>query len=325
MKAWQVTEWCEPDGMHLNDIALLEPAAGEVRIRNHAAALNFFDILMVQGKYQVRPPFPFTPGSEVAGVIDAVGEGVAAFNVGDRVQAMASSGGYAEYSLAPAAKTFRIPDQLDFAEAAAMPVIYQTSYLALTARGQLRAGETLLVLAAAGGVGMSAMQIGKAMGARVIAAVGSADKFEFCLANGADHAVNYNESDWTEQVKALTNGRGADVIYDPVGADYFDQATKCIAVGGRLLVIGFAAGRIPSIAANRILFKNISIVGAYWGGYLEHFPGFLAEAQNDLLAMYEAGQINPVVSQRYALADAPVAMQALAERKVVGKAVLTIA
>ena len=324
MKAWQVTEWCEPDGMHLNVIALLDPKAGEVRIKNHAAALNFFDILMVQGKYQVRPPFPFTPGSEVAGVIDAVGEGVTAFNVGDRVQAMASSGGYAEYSLAPAAKTFRIPDQLGFAEAAAMPVIYQTSYLALKQRGQLQAGETLLVLAAAGGVGMSAMQIGKAMGARVIAAVGSDDKFEFCLANGADHAVNYNEADWTDKVKALTNKRGADMVYDPVGADYFDQATKCIAVGGRLLVIGFAAGRIPSIAANRILFKNISIVGAYWGGYLEQHPGFLAEAQADLLTMYEAGQINPVVSQRYALADAPAAMQALAERKVVGKAVLTM-
>ena len=324
MKAWQVTEWCEPDGMHLNDIPLLEPKANEVRIKNAAAALNFFDILMVQGKYQIRPPFPFTPGSEVAGVVDAIGESVTAFNVGDRVQAMASSGGYAEYSLAPAAKTFRIPTALGFAEAAAMPVIYQTSYLALKQRGQLQAGETLLVLAAAGGVGSSAMQIGKAMGAHVIAAVGSADKLAFCLANGASHAVNYNESDWTDKVKALTNGRGADVVYDPVGADYFDQATKCIAVGGRLLIIGFAAGRIPSIAANRILFKNISIVGAYWGGYLEYHPGFLAEAQADLLAMYEAGQINPVVSQSFALADAPAAMQALAERKVVGKAVLTI-
>jgi NADPH2:quinone reductase len=324
MKAWQVTEWCEPEGMHFNDITLPEPQAGEVRIRNHAAALNFFDILMVQGKYQVRPPFPFTPGSEVAGVIDAVGAGVTTFNLGDRVQAMASSGGYAEYSLAPAAKTFRIPDKLGFAEAAAMPVIYQTSYLALNQRGQLQAGETLLVLAAAGGVGMSAMQIGKAMGARVIAAVGSDDKFEFCLANGADAAVNYNATDWTDKVKSLTNKRGADVIYDPVGADYFDQALKCIAVGGRLLVIGFAAGRIPSVAANRILFKNISIVGAYWGGYLEQHPGFLAEAQRDLLAMYEAGQINPVVTQRYALTEAPAAMRALAERRVTGKAVLTM-
>ena len=323
MKAWQVTEWCEPEGMHFNDIPLPEPKAGEVRIRNHAAALNFFDILLVQGKYQTRPPFPFSPGSEVAGVIDAVGEGVTEFNPGDRVLAMTSNG-FAEYTTAPTTKTFRIPHTLDFAEAAAMPIIYQTSYLALKQRGQLRAGEWLLVLAAAGGVGMSALQLGKAFGARVIAAVGSADKFDFCLANGADHVINYNDSDWPEQVKQLTGGHGADVVYDPVGADYFDQATKCIALEGRLLVIGFAAGRIPSVTANRILFKNISIVGAYWGGYLEHHPGFLAEAQAELFALYEAGQIKPVVSQSFPLAEAPAAMRALAERKIVGKAVLTI-
>ena len=323
MKAWQVTEWCEPEGMHFNDIPLPEPKAGEVRIRNHAAALNFFDILLVQGKYQTRPPFPFSPGSEVAGVIDAVGEGVTEFTPGDRVLAMTSNG-YAEYTTALATKTFRIPDAMNFAEAAAMPIIYQTSHLALKQRGQLRAGEWLLVLAAAGGVGMSAMQLGKAWGARVIAAVGSTDKFEFCQANGADHVINYNDSDWPEQVKKLTGGHGADVIYDPVGADYFEQALKCIALEGRLLVIGFAAGRIPSVAANRILFKNISIVGAYWGGYLEHYPGFLAEAQAGLFALYETGQIKPVVSQTFPLAEAPAAMRALGERKIVGKAVLTI-
>ncbi len=323
MKAWQATEWCEPEGMHFNDIALPEPKAGEVRIRNHAAALNFFDILLVQGKYQTRPPFPFTPGSEVAGVIDAVGEGVTGFALGDRVLAMASNG-YAEYTTALAVKTFRIPAAMGFAEAAAMPVIYQTSLLALKQRGQLRAGEWLLVLAAAGGVGMSAMQLGKALGARVIAAVGSADKFAFCLANGADHVINYNDSDWPEQVKRLTDGHGADVVYDPVGADYFDQATKCLALEGRLLVIGFAAGRIPTIAANRILFKNVAIVGAYWGGYLEHHPGFLAEAQAELFALYEAGKIKPAVTQAFPLAEAPAALRALAERKIVGKAVLAI-
>ena len=323
MKAWQVTEWCEPEGMHFNEIALPEPQANEVRIRNHAAALNFFDILLVQGKYQSRPPFPFSPGAEIAGVVDAVGESVTNLSVGDRVLAMTSNG-FAEYATALAAKTFRIPDAMDFTEAAAMPIIYQTSYLALKQRGQLRAGEWLLVLAAAGGVGMSAMQLGKAWGARVIAAVGSADKFEFCLANGADCVVNYNEADWPAQVQKLTSGHGADVIYDPVGADYFDQATKCIAVEGRLLVIGFAAGRIPSIAANRILFKNISVVGAYWGGYLEHHPGFLAEAQAELFALYEAGKIKPVVSQTFPLAEAPAALRTLAERKIVGKAVLTM-
>lgn len=323
MKAWQVTQWCEPDGMQFNDIPLPEPQAGEVRIRNHAAALNFFDILLVQGKYQTRPPFPFSPGSEVAGVIDAVGAGVTGLAAGDRVLALASNG-YAEYTTALAAKTFRLPDSMDFAAAAAMPIIYQTSYLALQQRGKLQAGEWLLVLAAAGGVGMSAVQLGKAWGASVIAAVGSASKFDFCLQNGADHVINYNESNWPEQVKQLTNGHGADVVYDPVGADYFDQATKCIALEGRLLVIGFAAGRIPSVAANRILFKNIAIVGAYWGGYVEQHPGFLATAQADLFALYEAGKINPVVSQSFPLAEAPTAMRALAERKVVGKAVLTI-
>lgn len=323
MKAWQVTAWCEPEAMQLNDIPLPEPKAGEVRIRNHAAALNFFDILLVQGKYQTRPPFPFSPGAEVAGVVDAVGTGVTGLAVGDRVLAMTANG-YAEYTTAMAAKTFRLPDAMNFAEAAAMPIIYQTSYLALKQRGQLRAGEWLLVLAAAGGVGMSAMQLGKAWGARVIAAVGSTDKFEFCQANGADHVINYNESDWPEQVKTLTGGHGADVIYDPVGADYFDQALKCIALEGRLLIIGFAAGRIPLVAANRILFKNISIVGAYWGGYLEYYPGFLAEAQAELFALYETGQIKPVVSQTFPLAEAPAAMRALGERKIVGKAVLTI-
>lgn len=323
MKAWQVTAWGEPEQMQLNEVAVPEPKAGEVRIRNHAAALNFFDILLVQGKYQTRPPFPFTPGSEVAGVIEAVGADVTDLTVGDRVLAM-TSGGYAECSLALAAKTFRIPASMSFAEAAALPVIYQTTLLALKQRGRLQADEWLLVLAAAGGVGSSALQLGKALGARVIAAVGSADKFEFCLQNGADHAINYHEPDWLERIKALTDGHGADVIYDPVGGDYFEQATKCLAVEGRLLVIGFAAGRIPSIAANRILFKNISIVGAYWGGYLEHHPGFLAEAQAELFALYEAGKIKPAVTQTFPLAAAPAAMRALAERKIMGKAVLTI-
>ena len=323
MKAWQVAAWCEPEEMQFNDIAAPAPQAGEVLIRNHAAALNFFDILLVQGKYQARPPFPFTPGSEVAGVIDALGDGVNGFEVGDRVLAMTSNA-YAECATAPARKTFRIPDVMSFAEAAALPVVYQTSYLALKQRGQLRAGEWLLVLAAAGGVGSSAVQLGKAFGARVIAAVGDDDKFDFCRAQGADHVVNYSDANWPDRVREITGKHGADVIYDPVGADYFDQATKCIASEGRLLVIGFAAGRIPSIAANRILLKQISVVGCYWGGYLEHHPGFLAAAQAELFALYEAGRIKPVVAQTFPLAAAPAAMRALAERKIVGKAVLVI-
>jgi NADPH2:quinone reductase len=324
MKAWRVSEWCEPEQMKLEDVPLPEPGPGEVRIKNHAAALNFYDILMIQGKYQVRPPLPFTPGSEVAGRVDAIGPGAAGFSVGDRVQAMASGGGYAEFSLAPAGKTFRIPDAMSFAEAAAMIVTYQTSFFALKHRTTVSAGEWLLVHAAAGGVGVSAMQIGKALGARVIATAGSAEKLDFCISQGAEHAFNYGGEGWVEQVKKVTGGRGADIIYDPVGGDIFDLSSKCIAPEGRLLVIGFAGGRIPSIAANRILLKNISVIGCYWGGYLEHHPEFMGEAQAALFAMYVEGQVKPTVSRRYPLSDAASALRALAGRETHGKVVLEI-
>jgi NADPH2:quinone reductase len=325
MKAWQVSEWCEPEQMKLADLPVPEPKSGEARIRNHAAALNFFDILQIQGKYQTKPTLPFTPGAEVAGVVDALGPDVEHFSVGDRVMGSGALGGFAEYTVTPAAKTFRIPGSMDFAAAAAMQIVYQTSYLALKVRAAIKAQEWLLVHAAAGGVGSSAMQLGKAFGARVIATAGSADKTDFCLTQGADYALNYREASWVDQVKEITGGHGADVIYDPVGGDVFDLSTKCIAAEGRLLVIGFAGGRIPSIAANRILLKGMSVVGCYWGGYLEHHPEFLAQTQADLLALYEAGQIKPVVSQVYPLADAVSALRALAERKTYGKVVLTIA
>src|SRR5713226_42652 len=293
MKAWQVSEWCEPEKMTLADIPVPEPKSGEVRIRNHAAALNFFDILQIQGKYQTKPPLPFTPGAEVAGVIDAVGSGVDHLSVGDRVMGSGGLGGFAEYTVTPAAKTFRIPEAMDFAEAAAMLIVYQTSYLALKARAAIRAQEWLLVHAAAGGVGCSAMQLGKAFGARVIATAGSADKVRFCLTQGADYALNYREASWVEQVKEITSGHGADVIYDPVGGDIFDLSTKCSAAEGRLLVIGFAGGRIPSIQANRILLKDISIVGVHWGGFVRDHPEYPAQAHQALEAMYKSGQIRP--------------------------------
>ena len=323
MKAWRVHEWCEPEQMSFEEIPTPEPGAGEIRIRNRAAALNFFDILMVQGKYQTKPPRPFTPGSEVAGIVEAVGEGVTGFAIGDRVQAMATSGGYAECSIAPAAKSFRIPDSMSFAEAAAMIVIYQTSYFALTHRTQVKPGEWLLVHAAAGGVGLSATQIGKALGARVIATAGSEEKLQFCLSQGAERALNYRDAAWVEQVKQITK-RGADIVYDPVGGEVFDLSTKCIAPEGRLLVIGFAGGTIPSIAANRVLLKNMSVTGVYWGGYLEHHPEYMAEAEAALFKMYEAGQIKPIVSASFPLAEAVAAMNALATRKTVAKVVLTM-
>jgi NADPH2:quinone reductase len=330
MKAWRVNDWGPPDQMEFTDIPAPEPKAGEIRIENRAAALNFFDILMVQGKYQTRPPRPFTPGSEVAGVVDAVGEGVTGFEIGDRVQAMATGGTYCEYSIASAEKAFRIPGAMNFEEAAAMIVIYQTSYFALTHRTSIRTGRTggpgewLLVHAGASGVGSSAIQIGKALGARVIATASSDEKMSFCLSQGAEHALNYSDASWVDRVKEITGGRGADVIYDPVGGEIFELSTKCIAPEGRLLVIGFAGGTIPSIAANRILLKNMSVVGVYWGGYLEHYPEYLRQAQEALFKMYEAGQIKPVVSQSFALAGAVEALNALATRKTVGKVVLKI-
>ncbi|MGH9938560.1 MAG: NADPH:quinone oxidoreductase family protein [Blastocatellia bacterium] len=324
MKAWRVNDWCEPDQMEFTDIPAPEPKPGEIRIQNRAAALNFFDILMIQGKYQTKPPRPFTPGSEVAGVVDAVGEEVMGFKPGDRVQAMATGGTYCEYSIAPSGKTFRIPDAMSFEEAAAMIVIYQTSYFALTHRTTIRPGEWLLVHAGAGGVGSSAIQIGRSLGARVIATASSEEKLQFCLLQGAEHAMSYSDASWVNQVKQITGGRGADVIYDPVGGEIFDLSTKCVAPEGRLLVIGFAGGTIPSITANRILLKNISVVGVYWGGFLEHYPEYMRGAQEALFKMYEAGQIKPVVSQTFALADAVEALNALATRKTYAKVVLTM-
>jgi NADPH2:quinone reductase len=320
MQAWQVHAWCEPEDMTLASVPIPEPAAGEVRIANRAAALNFFDILQIQGKYQVKPPFPFTPGSEVAGIVDAIGEGVTSIAPGDRALAIPMGGAFAEFSIVPAAKVFRMPAGMDFAEAAAMPIVYHTSYFALEKRAALVRGEWLLVHAGASGVGMAAIQIGKAMGARVIATAGSEAKLDFCRSQGADHTINYGDVSWVDRVKEITGGRGADVIYDPVGADIFDLSTKCIAPEGRLLVVGFAGGRIPAVQINRILLKDISIVGVHWGLYVREHPEYLAQAQRALEEM----QARPFVGKRYKLEQTPAALRELAERKIIGKAVLVV-
>jgi NADPH2:quinone reductase len=323
MKCWQVQKFCEPGEMVFTDGALPQPGPGEVRIRVHAAGLNFFDILQIQGKYQVKPGFPFTPGAEVAGVVDAAGPGADSFAPGDRVLCNTSSGGYAEYAVGSADKTFAIPGAMTFAEAAALLIVYQTSYFALDNRAKLRAGEWLLVHAGASGVGMAAIQLGVASGARVIATAGSEKKLEFCRQQGAEHAINYRDESWVERVKEITAGRGADVIYDPVGGDVFDLSSKCIAPGGRLLVVGFASGRIPSIASNRLLLKNMSAVGVFWGRQVIESPSYLRNTQQALFRLYDEGKIRPVVSQAYPLADAPRALADITGRNVAGKAVLT--
>jgi NADPH:quinone reductase len=320
MKAWQVRAWGEPEDMTLASAPVPEPSAGEVRIANRAAALNFFDILQIQGKYQVKPPFPFTPGAEVSGVVEALGADVQGLAVGDRVLAAPMVGAFAQRTVTPAYRVVRMPRGMDFPEAAAMPVVYHTSYFALTHRAALQSGEWLLVHAGASGIGMAAIQIGKALGARIIATAGGALKLEFCRSQGADHVIDYQDGSWVDRVKELTGGRGADVICDPVGADIFDQSTKCIAPEGRLLVVGFAGGRIPVIQANRVLLKDISIVGVHWGPYVREHPEYFGHAQEALEAM----RVRPAVGRRYRLDEAPAALRDLAERKVTGKAVLII-
>jgi NADPH2:quinone reductase len=309
--------------MRFADIEPPVPGPHQVRIRNRAAGLNFFDILQIQGKYQVKPPFPFTPGAEVAGIVDAVGSGVTSCAPGDAVIGLTFQGGFGEFSLAEADRTFRIPTGMDFPEAATFSVVYQTSYFALVDRAALRPGEWLLVHAGASGVGLSAIQIGKALGARIIATAGSAAKLDFCREQGADHALSYADPGWVDQVKQIT-GKGADVIYDPVGGDVFDLSSKCIAPGGRLLVIGFASGRIPSIAANRILLKNIAVVGAVWGGHVQLHPEYPAEAHAALAKLFESRKIHPPKPVLYPLDEAPRALRDLADRKVLGKAALEI-
>jgi NADPH:quinone reductase len=323
MRAWQVKAWGEPEQMEWAEVPVPQPGGGQVRIRNHAAALNFFDVLQVQGKYQVKPSFPFTPGAEIAGEIDLVGPSVSQWQAGDRVLAMPMGGGFAEQTIVAAGRVFRMPEGMDWAQAAALPVVYQTSYYALKVRANLRPGEWLLVHAGASGTGMSAIQLGRAFGARVIATAGAAEKLEFARRQGAEHALDYRASGWPDEVKQLTGGRGADVIYDPVGGDVFDLSTKCIAAKGRLVVVGFASGRIPSIAANRILFKEMSVTGAYWGGHVQANPAVVGETHAALVQLWHEGRIRPEVSRTYPLSEAPQALRDLATRKILGKAVLT--
>lgn len=322
MRAMVATQWGEPRDLQLMELPDPQPGPRQVAIDVHASACNFFDILMVQGKYQVRPPLPFSPGGEVAGVVRAVGANVQRIAQGDRVFAMLGWGGYASVALAPADAVYRMPDSMTFEHGAAFGVVYQTSYFGLVYRANVQPGETLLVHAAAGGVGLAAVQIGRALGARVLATASSAAKLDVARAHGAEKAYDYTDPDWVEQVKAATGGRGADVIYDPVGGDIFDLSTKCLAFGGRLLVIGFASGRIPSIQANRILLKNISIVGLHWGAYRQHDPARIPEAMDALFALYCEGKLQPVISSTWPLTDAPAALEEIASRRSVGKVLL---
>lgn len=326
MKAWVVRELGGPETLRLEDVEPTEPRNGDVRIKVRAAAINFPDVLMVAGAYQTKPDLPFVPGVEVSGEV-AHASAESGFKTGDRVTALLDSGGlmrggYAELTEASPQSVTRIPDAMSFDDAAAFTLVYQTGWFGLHRRARLQRGETLLVHAGAGGVGSAAIQLGKTAGAKVIATAGSDEKLEVCTKLGADHAINYKTQDFVEEVKKLTGGRGADVIYDPVGGDVFDRSTRCIAFEGRIVVVGFTSGRIPQIPANHVLIKNYSVVGLHWGLYLRRAPELIGPAMNDLFALYADGRIKPHISARMPLAEAPAALALVAGGKSTGKVVL---
>jgi len=296
---------------------------GTLGIDVKAAGCNFFDTLICKGRYQVKPPLPFVPGGEISGIVRELGEGARGFSVGDRVCcALGSIGGYAERAVVPMTLAWKLPDRMSFAEGAALPIVYPTSYAGLVYRAALQAGETLLVHAAAGGVGIAAVQIGRALGARVIATAGGEDKLAVAREAGAELAIDYRQEDFAARVMEETGGQGADVIYDPVGGEVFDQSLKCIAWNGRLLVIGFASGTIPTPRLNRVLLKNIALVGLHWTAYFEKEPERVDEAFRALLALYERGEIRPPVHRSYRLEQAGEALAELASRGTTGKVVL---
>jgi len=323
MRAIEVNHWTEAADLRVSETAEPETQEGTLKVEVRAAGCNFFDILMVQGKYQVKPPFPFVPGGELSGVVREVGVGVDGFAVGDRILASTWLGGFAEVSVVPASGAYAIPDEMSFAEGAALPIVYPTSYAGLVYRADLQASEDLLVHAAAGGVGIAAVQIGKALGARVIATAGGADKLAIARESGADDVIDYREEDFVARVMELTGDKGADVIYDSVGGDVFDRSLKCIAWNGRLLVIGFASGRIPEVRANRILLKNIGVIGLHWGPHATKEPARVRQTFERLFELYRAEKIKPVIFKTYALDDLPVALGELATRKTYGKLIVT--
>ncbi|NIE76757.1 NADPH:quinone oxidoreductase family protein [Pantoea sp. Ap-967] len=306
----------------LEDVASPVPKKNEVLLDVQAAGVNFPDTLIIEGKYQFQPPLPFSPGGEAAGVIAAVGEHAGAFKVGDRVMALTGWGAFAEQVAVPHYNLMPIPQSMDFATAAAFGMTYGTSMHALKQRGQLQPGETLLVLGASGGVGLAAVEIGKAMGAKVIAAASSAEKLAVAKAAGADELIDYSQASLKEEIKRLTGGQGVDVIYDPVGGQLFDQAVRGLAWQGRLLVVGFASGSIPQMAANLVLLKGAAVLGVFWGAFAQRQPQDNAANFQQLFAWHAEGKLKPLVSQTYPLAEAGAAIEQLAQRKAVGKLVV---
>jgi NADPH:quinone reductase len=323
MKAVLCKEWGMPGTLVVEDVPSPKPASGQVVVSVKACGVNFPDTLIIQGKYQFKPEMPFSPGGEVAGVIKEVGEGVTRVKPGDRVIAFNTWGGFAEEMLVDADRTIQMPASMDFVPASAFVLTYGTSYHALKDRADIKAGETMLVLGAAGGVGLAAIQLGKAMGARVIAAASSDAKLRVCRDNGADEVINYGAEDLRARVKVLTAGKGLDVVYDPVGGPYSEPALRDMAWKGRFLVVGFAAGDIPKVPLNLTLLKGCSIVGVFWGSFTKNEPEHNRENNWELMAMYAAGKIKPHIHATYPLERAAEALNEVLNKRVTGKVVLT--
>lgn len=324
MKAVRCSSYGPPENLTLEDIESPTAGENEAVVEVYSASLNFPDGLQIQGKYQMQPPMPFTPGSEVGGIIKSIGPGLEGFSVGDRVMATPGIGGLAEEVIVKAAGLRKIPDSMDFKTAASFAMVYTTSYHALKQRAQLKAGETLLVLGASGGVGLTAVELGKLMGARVIAAASSDEKLAFVNQLQPDELLNYGDGDLKEKVKALTDDKGADVIYDPVGGDLFDQSCRCINWNGRLLVIGFTSGRIPEYKANLALLKGSSMVGVFLGRFRKEEPEEYEKNFSELLEMYDQGKLKPLVTESFPLENYVDAFNVFTERKVMGKVTLEI-
>ncbi|MFP5467831.1 MAG: NADPH:quinone oxidoreductase family protein [Gammaproteobacteria bacterium] len=326
MQAWLCENPTGVEALTWKELPTPEPGAGEVLIEIQAASLNFPDLLIVQNKYQIKPPLPFVPGSEYAGIVRAVGDGVTHLKVGQPVACLSGTGGFGTHTLAPAALCMPLPEGFPAVDAAAFIMIYATSWHALMDRAQLKAGETVLVLGAAGGVGTAAIQIAKAAGARVIAAASSDDKCALCRQLGADEVINYSvhtpQQGLRDEIKRLTDGKGPDVIYDPVGGDFAEPAFRSIAWRGRYLVVGFASGPIPTLPLNLALLKGASIVGVFWGDFAKREPKANAAMMQTLAGMYLKGQIKPVIDQTLPMKDLHKAFAIMGARSVKGKLVL---
>jgi NADPH2:quinone reductase len=324
MKAVQCVEHGPPEKLVVADVAVPEPGKGQVRIKVKAVGLNFPDTLIIQNLYQFKPALPFSPGGECAGIVDALGEGVTDLAVGDDVIAMIGHGAMAEYALANRGQVVPMLKGMPYDVAAGFTMTYGTSHHALRQRANIQPGETLLVLGAAGGVGLSAVELGKVMGAHVIAAASSDEKLALCKEFGADEVINYSTEDLKDRIKALTGGRGVDVVYDPVGDRFAEPAFRGIAWNGRYLVIGFAAGAIPALPLNLPLIKGASIVGVFWGAFTQHEPAVHRANMAELLAWYAEGKLKPHVSRRFPLAEGGAAIRWLMDRKAIGKVVLDV-